>query len=161
MTKPDHSIAFLFTYICDQCVLYYFGLIDVTTLYCCGGVPFFSSFPSGLVFCFCFFASAPLRYLSSSFRTDQWLQQAQRQRVRLRVQSLSGPSQRNVRHGVSDISGCSFIVMIDSTLTTQHAVLTEAHHLNEASGNQLFLKFPSWKWSTATQIILVCSFLFC
>lgn len=107
----------------------------------------------------CFFASAPLRYLSSSFRTDQWLQQAQRQRIRLRVQSLSSPSQRNVRHGVSDIGDCWFIVMIDNTLTT-HVVLAEAHPLNEALGNQLFLKFPSWKWSTATQITLVCYF-FC
>lgn len=137
-------------------VVVVFSLLHISVLRC----PLFFqlSIWSFLLF---FFASAPLRYLSSSFRTDQWLQQAQRQRVRLRVQSLSCPSQRNVRHGVSDISGCSFIVMIDSTLTTQHAVLTEAHPLNEASGNQLFLKFPSWKWSTATQIILVCSFLFC
>lgn len=59
---------------------------------------------------------------------------------------------------VSDIGDCWFIVMIDNTLTTQHVVLAEAHPLNEALGNQLFLKFPSWKWSTATQITLVCYF---
>lgn len=63
-------------------------------------------------------AAARLRFLSFTFRTDQRLQQAQRRRVRLRVQPVSSPPQRNVRHSVFVFSSCLVLVMIDINDTT-------------------------------------------
>lgn len=74
---------------------------------------------------FPWFSKIVLIFLSFAFRADQWLQQAQRRRIRHWVQPLSSPAQRNVRHGLSVVSSSLVIVMIDNTLTIQCAVLQQ------------------------------------